>query len=81
MSARTPKRIGEDIEANERELSTVLDEFIAAGRGHEKPSEWRASPNPLAQRYFDVIERGDQLRDELRDVLAAADRRRWERRP
>ena len=53
-------------------LSMALcDEMIAAGRGHERPSETSQLTDPLAQRVNAAAEREQALRDE------AARRTRW----
>lgn len=46
--------------------STLVDEFIAAGRGHETPSETWKLNDPLAERYKRISRAQDTLRNEIR---------------
>lgn len=49
-----------------RKLSSVLtDEFIAAGRGHERASETWQFDDPLAERYKAISRSQDVLRNEI----------------
>lgn len=43
----------------------LVDDFIAAGRGHEKPSETRTKTDPLAQRHIQISDVRWTLRNEI----------------
>jgi hypothetical protein len=58
-------RINRALDTAERERARLCDEFIAAGRGHELPSETRAKSDPLALRYCDAEDRFLELRREV----------------
>lgn len=45
--------------------SKLTDEFIAAGRGHELPSETFKKDDPLAKRYIENANARSRLRAEI----------------
>lgn len=47
----TPSEINKALDRADRVSSKMTDEFIAVGRGHERPSETWKLNDPLAQRW------------------------------
>lgn len=45
--------------------SALIDEMIAAGRGHERPSEYLKLSDPLSLRHKDIFDKRSALRDEI----------------
>lgn len=45
--------------------SKLTDDFIAAGRGHELPSETRTKSDPLARKYSDIQDARSRLEIEI----------------
>lgn len=57
--------INKFLDALDKESSAITDEFIAAGRGSERPSETLKMTDPLALRYIQNWKDADLLRDEV----------------
>lgn len=53
------------LDALDKESSGITDEFIAAGRGSERPTEIIRMTDPLALRYIQNWKDADILRDEI----------------
>lgn len=65
LSMLTPSEINRRLDRLDKLSSKLTDEFIAAGRGHEKPSETFTKTDPLAERKKRVWEEGDALHREI----------------
>lgn len=61
----TAGEINRALDAIERKDSALADEFIAAGRGHERPSEYLRARDPLALRAQALYEQRSRLRHEI----------------
>lgn len=65
LSTLTPSEINRRLDRLDKLSSKLTDEFIAAGRGHEKPSETFTKTDPLAERSKQVWAEQDVLRREI----------------
>ena len=61
----TPGQINKALDRVDKISSALTDEFIAAGRGTERPSETRTKTDPLAQRHHQVRDAYSTLRNEI----------------
>lgn len=57
--------INKRLDVLDKESSGIVDEFIAAGRGYERPSETIRKTDPLALRYIQNWQDKSMLRDEI----------------
>lgn len=57
--------INKSLDALDKESSAITDEFIAAGRGSERPWDIVKMTDPLALRYIQNWKDADLLRDEI----------------
>lgn len=58
--------INRELDAIDKKQSVLLDEFIAAGRGHERPSDWRDKTDPLSMKEKALSARRFDLMFEVR---------------
>ena len=65
VSAWSPSKINTALDRLEKLSSALTDEFIAAGRGYEKPSETETLSDPLAERYKRIQRAQSMLRIEI----------------
>jgi len=61
----TSSEINKALDRADRVSSKLTDEFIAAGRGTERPSETWKLTDPLAQRYKELSDVRSELRREV----------------
>lgn len=61
----TAGQINKALDALDRASSKITDEFIAVGRGHERPSETWKLDDPLARKWKQVTARQAALRNEI----------------
>lgn len=61
----TPGEINKELDRLDRQASKVCDQFIAAGRGHERPSEYLKKDDPLSLEAKRISDRQHQLRVEI----------------
>lgn len=64
-ASMTAGQINRELDALDARESALLDALIAAGRGHELPSETRKLSDPLALRYAALSDRRWDLRCEV----------------
>lgn len=57
--------INRELDALERRSTRNTDAFIAAGRGHERPSEYLKQDDPLSRAARAIFERQSALRAEV----------------
>jgi hypothetical protein len=65
LSTLTPSEINRRLDRLDKLSSKLTDEFIAAGRGHELPSETFKKTDPLAERKRRVWADSDALHREI----------------
>lgn len=65
VEAMGAAEINKLLDALDKESSGITDEFIAAGRGSERPTEIIRMTDPLALRYIQNWKDADLLRDEI----------------
>jgi len=65
LSTLTPSEINRRLDRLDKLSSKLTDEFIAAGRGHELPSETFTKTDPLAERKKRVWSESDALHREI----------------
>ncbi len=63
-SELSPAELTRAIAKVDAESSAICSEFIAAGRGYEKPTETRLLSDPLALRWKACATKGAELRAE-----------------
>jgi hypothetical protein len=61
----TAGKINAELDRLDALSSTVTQEFIATGRGHERPSDWEHKTDPLSLRSRAVSDRYRELRSEI----------------
>jgi hypothetical protein len=64
-SLLTAGQINKALDKVDKASSKLVDEFIAAGRGRELPSETMTKSDPLARKYVQLWEERSQLRAEV----------------
>lgn len=65
IACMTAGEINKALDRADRASSKLTDEFIAAGRGYERPSETRTMSDPLAQRYKQLSDERSELNNEI----------------
>jgi len=65
VSAMRNSEINKELGKIEKQNSQLMSEFIAAGRGNEKPSEYLVKNDPLALRARALYDRRYELRNEI----------------
>lgn len=65
LSTLTPSEINRRLDRLDKASSKVTDEFIAAGRGHELPSETYRMTDPLALKSNRIAAEYAALRNEI----------------
>ncbi len=58
--------INRELDAIDKKQSVLLDEFIAAGRGNERPTDWQDKTDPLSMKEKALSERRADLMHEVR---------------
>ncbi len=58
-------KINSRLDALDQQSSKLMDDFIAAGRATEKPSEYLKKNDPLAERAKKIFSEQNELRDEI----------------
>ena len=58
-------QLNKALDSTDKARTVLNDEFIAAGRGHERPSETLTKSDPLATRYAKLWDVHTALRREL----------------
>jgi hypothetical protein len=58
-------QVNRELDALERRSTKNTDDFIAAGRGHERPSEYLQKADPLSREARAIFERQSALRAEV----------------
>lgn len=61
----TASQINKELDRLDREGSANCDAFIAAGRGHERPSEYLKKTDPLSLEARRIYDRKSDLRAEI----------------
>lgn len=61
----TAGEINKEMERLSAESSRITQEFIDAGRGEERPSDWWHKTDPLSMRHKVVSDRVDKIRYEI----------------
>ncbi len=61
----TAQQINKELDKLDMQDSTLGDEMIAAGRGHERPSEYLKMEDPLSRELLANYERRSALRNEI----------------
>jgi len=65
VESMSASEINKWLDALDDEASKITDEFIAAGRGNERPSETMRMSDPLAVRYVQNLNDRTMFRDEI----------------
>lgn len=65
IECMTGREINKALDRLDKVRSTLNDEFIAVGRGHETPSETMKMNDPLAQRWKQHSDAAGALRFEI----------------
>lgn len=61
----TASKINAALDSLDKKMSKVTDKFIAAGRGHERPSDYRHLTDPLSLENRAIQEQQDTLHREI----------------
>jgi lysophospholipase L1-like esterase len=64
-AAMTPAQINTELDKLDKLDSALTDEMIAAGRGHERPSEYLRATDPLSVEMRDIFGRRTKLHNEI----------------